>query len=272
MADRREFRDDRGDRSTGNESGFNYGRDRHRRDPLLRDEYWGGFRGDQEDHRERHREGHGGGHGAEYLPPWYGTGYAGAGFYGGPYNGPSGDTGWRGGPEYNAAYGGYGAHGVRGSADYGAPNQRERSPVPGGNYAGRGPRNYRRSDERIREDVSEELTRHPGIDASEIDVHVQDGEVTLSGTVRDRDTKYLAEDVAESCAGVTEVRDELRVEHPGPRGARHRMRDREVTHRPASDERATGTSRGRGAQQTRTGTARTDRDSEMGADTAGGSR
>jgi osmotically-inducible protein OsmY len=78
-------------------------------------------------------------------------------------------------------------------------------------FSGRGPKGYQRSDERIREDVSEELTRHPDIDASDIDVKVEKGEVTLTGTVEDRHAKRLAEDLAERCPGVRDVNNQLKV-------------------------------------------------------------
>ena len=78
-------------------------------------------------------------------------------------------------------------------------------------YAGRGPRGYRRPDERIREDVCEALTHHPEIDASGLEVRVADGEVTLEGTVDDRRAKRLAEDIAERCSGVHDVHNHLRV-------------------------------------------------------------
>jgi hypothetical protein len=78
-------------------------------------------------------------------------------------------------------------------------------------YTGRAPKGYRRSDERIREDISDDLTRHPEIDPSDIEVQVQDGEVTLSGTVESRQAKRLAEDLAEQCSGVQQVHNRLRV-------------------------------------------------------------
>ena len=84
---------------------------------------------------------------------------------------------------------------------------------PIGAYAGRGPRNYRRSDERIQEDVSEELTRSGDLDASDIEVRVENGEVTLTGTVESRQDKRLAEDIADRCSGVQEVHNQLRVKH-----------------------------------------------------------
>ena len=83
-----------------------------------------------------------------------------------------------------------------------------------GSYAGRGPKGYRRSDERIREDVCERLTENWEIDASEIEVNVNNGEVTLMGTVNQRQAKHLAEDIAESVSGVKDVHNQLRVSRP----------------------------------------------------------
>lgn len=80
-----------------------------------------------------------------------------------------------------------------------------------GQFRGRGPKGYRRSDERIREDVCECLTVDDRIDASNIDVAVQDGEVMLSGTVSSRDEKRRAEDLIEKLAGVKDVSNTLRV-------------------------------------------------------------
>jgi hypothetical protein len=78
-------------------------------------------------------------------------------------------------------------------------------------HAGRGPKNYRRPDASIADDVNERLTRDPRVDASDIDVGVKDGVVTLTGKVRDRRMKYLAEDIAEAVSGVADVTNQLRV-------------------------------------------------------------
>lgn len=80
-----------------------------------------------------------------------------------------------------------------------------------GQYAGRGPRGYRRGDERIREDVCDRLTDDPRIDASDIDVQVKEGEVTLAGSVRSRDEKRFTEDVVERISGVRDVTNHLKV-------------------------------------------------------------
>ena len=79
-------------------------------------------------------------------------------------------------------------------------------------HQGRGPRNYQRNDERIKDDVHERLTRHPEIDASEIEVIVTGGEVTLQGTVDHRYTKRLAEDITEDIFGVKQVHNQIRVQ------------------------------------------------------------
>jgi osmotically-inducible protein OsmY len=81
-------------------------------------------------------------------------------------------------------------------------------------HRGRGPKNYSRSDDRIREDVSDRLTDDPLVDASEIEVSVSNQEVTLSGTVASRNERRLAEEVAEQVSGVKYVQNNLRVKVP----------------------------------------------------------
>jgi osmotically-inducible protein OsmY len=78
---------------------------------------------------------------------------------------------------------------------------------------GRGPRGYQRSDNRIHEDVCDRLT-YSDVDAENIEVTVANGEVTLSGSVRDRWDKRRAEDVAEEVSGVRDVRNNIRVARP----------------------------------------------------------
>ncbi len=83
-----------------------------------------------------------------------------------------------------------------------------------GEHRGRGPSGYRRSDERIREDVNDRLSDDSWIDASHIEVQVSNGEVTLNGTVHDRRDKRHAEDLAERVSGVSHVQNNLRVKSP----------------------------------------------------------
>jgi hypothetical protein len=59
-----------------------------------------------------------------------------------------------------------------------------------GPHAGRGPNGYTRSDDRIREDICDRLTQHGMIDASQIDVVVSNGQVTLRGRVPDREASH----------------------------------------------------------------------------------
>lgn len=81
----------------------------------------------------------------------------------------------------------------------------------GAGHRGKGPANYQRSDERIREMVCEALTDDDRIDASQIEVHVKSGEVILTGTIEHRQMKRLAEDVVEQVSGVKDVQNQIRV-------------------------------------------------------------
>jgi len=94
---------------------------------------------------------------------------------------------------------------------YGGPGR----PPTRTDLRGLGPRGYRRSNDRIREDVCELLTDDEQIDASNIDVAVQDGEVTLSGGVNSRAEKRRAEDLIEDLSGVKDVHNRLRVVNEG---------------------------------------------------------
>jgi len=78
-------------------------------------------------------------------------------------------------------------------------------------HRGKGPRGYKRSDDRIREDVSDRLSDDPVVDASDIEVAVSGGEVTLTGHVDSKQAKRRAEDVVEMVSGVTDVQNNLRV-------------------------------------------------------------
>jgi len=75
----------------------------------------------------------------------------------------------------------------------------------------RGPKGYKRSDDRIREDVNDRLAQQDQLDPSEIEVSVVNAEVTLTGTVDARYEKFLAEEIADDVSGVNEVHNQLRV-------------------------------------------------------------
>ena len=108
----------------------------------------------------------------------------------------------------------------RGSQGQGSMSQRLNEPVWSyakvwlvpGPHSGRGPSNYRRSNERIKEDVCERLTYYGQLDASNIEVEVENSEVILKGTVDSRRSKRMAEDIAESVSGVRDIHNQLRVE------------------------------------------------------------
>lgn len=108
----------------------------------------------------------------------------------------------------------------------------------GGMSRNRGPKGYKRSDERIREDLCDRLSDRHDVDSSDIEVKVQNGEVILSGTVRERYLKHTIEQIAEAISGVQDVKNEIRVKRE------------ETETRGASTGTGTGTSTG-----TTTGTA-----------------
>ena len=87
-------------------------------------------------------------------------------------------------------------------------------------FAGRGPKNYQRSDDRIQEEICDCMTDDPRLDASDIEVQVRGGVVALIGTVSSRDQKRRAEDVAERVSGVKDVTNQLRVSRE-PNGHAH---------------------------------------------------
>jgi osmotically-inducible protein OsmY len=112
--------------------------------------------------------------------------------------------------------GGYGREGWGDPSAWGPERSRSRSgDTFAGPHAGRGPRGYTRSDERIREDVCDRLCEHGFVDASDIEVRVASGEVTLLGSVRSRQEKRIAEDITEQVTGVRQLHNELRVNEGG---------------------------------------------------------
>ncbi|HKY93192.1 MAG TPA: BON domain-containing protein, partial [Nevskiaceae bacterium] len=169
----------------------------------------------------------------------FGGDYHGAGAYGGgAYQG--GDYGTRemGGSDYAGRYGagstGRGGYGS-GSSWSGRPSRsgpqqwgrewNSENPVyAGGTEAwdpsdmgmsdrsrqGSMPKGYTRSDERIKDDVCEQLYRC-GCNVSEVSIDVKGGTVTLEGSVTDRRLKHRIEDIVEECIGVKDVENRIRV-------------------------------------------------------------
>ena len=115
-----------------------------------------------------------------------------------------------------------------------------------GPHSGRGPQGYQRSDARIEEDVCEHLTHHGMLDATGIQVRVENGEVTLAGTVESRQAKRLAEDILDSISGVRDIHNQLRVQ----RDQDHRnpiMAQAQMGH--GEDQGSNGQSQSRGQPQ-----------------------
>jgi BON domain len=122
-----------------------------------------------------------------------------------------------GSPRFESAGFGAGPEGISGMGrgyerGQGAWSQGSVSSWETPSYAGVGPRGYQRSDERVREDVCDRLERDARIDASNIEVDVQSGMVTLKGSVDDRRIKRQAEEAIESLPGVKDVLNQIRVE------------------------------------------------------------
>ena len=89
--------------------------------------------------------------------------------------------------------------------------RRRRVDKVSGPHKGKGPKDYHRSDDRIRDDINDRLYDDSFVDASDIEVKVENGEVTLSGTVDSKEIKRRAEDIAEAVSGVKHVENRLRV-------------------------------------------------------------
>lgn len=127
------------------------------------------------------------------------------------------------GPDYNNPR--YGNQGVAGrGSDYGYdrdygytqefPTDRDRfyqDRHSTGPFYGVGPQGYHRSDERILEDVIDRLTFNGMVDASNVNVKVENGVVTLDGTVPSRQDRRIAGDLADNVMGVQDVHNDLHI-------------------------------------------------------------
>lgn len=221
-----------------------YGQGRPWRDTQGRDYGGGGFRsrsGSQGGERGRGM----GSFGEDYREGQYGSGdfgfehgrrgepsfgssderyesgrYFGAGNYsegGSHFTGgyPRGDRGaqeWSGDPSYSyrGSSGSYSGGGY--SWDDQQRQRREERPGLLQRLFKRGPKGYQRSDERLREDISERLMMSSSVDSSEVTVNVSSGKVTLEGTVPDRYMKHYIEDLVDACPGVQDIDNRIRVD------------------------------------------------------------
>ncbi|MBB2917685.1 BON domain-containing protein [Cupriavidus alkaliphilus] len=115
---------------------------------------------------------------------------------------------WRSGNPGGAGFG-YG-QARYGTEDGEGPEDQYRPGIPARTASRRLPKNYHRTDTRIRDDLCERLA-HADDDVSDVTVDVGSGIVTLTGTVADRGIKYRIEELAEDVLGVNEVRNNLHV-------------------------------------------------------------
>jgi osmotically-inducible protein OsmY len=109
-------------------------------------------------------------------------------------------------------------------------------------HRGKGPRNYRRSDERIMEDINDRLTESVFLDASDVEVQVANAEVVLTGNVQDRYSKHVAGEIAERVSGVRNVENRLRVSSSLPAYSTAAGTTPGTTEQPVTSRSATTTS------------------------------
>jgi len=139
---------------------------------------------------------------------YYGTGSPGRGDPGPGFTG--GPHGYDDGPRYpeHSLEGEYSDESAmsyenRSRRDYGHGREMPRYP--------RGPKGYQRSDERLKEDISERLMEAYHIDSSEVTVEVRGAKVSLEGTVPSRHMKHAIEDMVDRCPGVLDIDNRIRV-------------------------------------------------------------
>jgi hypothetical protein len=111
--------------------------------------------------------------------------------------------------------------GARGQEGLGNPGEQtwgeeqfraERREEQGRRQVEHGPRARRRPDESLAQEIKEILANDPEIDATEIEVQVEGGAVTLTGVVDESDARLLAEELVDTLPGVREVHNRIRVE------------------------------------------------------------
>ncbi|KGQ18199.1 hypothetical protein LF41_1553 [Lysobacter dokdonensis DS-58] len=134
----------------------------------------------------------------------------------GPTGGAGGDYGRE--REFGHSYGSASGYGSRAGWDLGTHQRDTSVGAPRQSFRGMGPSHYKRADDRIRDDIYERLTDDHHIDARSIMVDVNEGNVTLSGTVTERRMRYAAEDLVERIGGVSNINNQLRVQSDDKQG------------------------------------------------------
>jgi len=80
-----------------------------------------------------------------------------------------------------------------------------------GPHTGKGPRGYHHSDAHLLEEICDRLMQHGQLDARQIQVQVEDGQVTLEGHVHNRHARHIAEETAALVPGVIDVHNHLHI-------------------------------------------------------------
>lgn len=77
---------------------------------------------------------------------------------------------------------------------------------------GKGPKDWKLSDEKLKDRVCHALTHSQEVDPSELEVSVKDQVVYLKGKISSRGMKTVAEDLVSSIPGVEDVFTQLKIE------------------------------------------------------------
>ncbi len=80
-----------------------------------------------------------------------------------------------------------------------------------GEHKGAGPKTEKHGDDPVLHAVHDALTHEPWLDATDIELAVAGGVVTLTGTVTTDQQKELASKTTSEAKGVTEVKNELTI-------------------------------------------------------------
>lgn len=84
-----------------------------------------------------------------------------------------------------------------------------------GPHTGKGPCGYHHSDERILKEICDRLMQrliqHGKLDARQIQVRVENGQVTLEGRVQSQHARYIVQETAASVPGVIDIHNHLHI-------------------------------------------------------------
>jgi|GEM_PF-3629468 len=93
-------------------------------------------------------------------------------------------------------------------SSYGSGNQETSRK---GQFAGTTPKNFKRSDERIYDDICQKLSQEGHFDVSDVEIKVESGEVSLEGNIENRSDKHRIEMLVDSIMGVKDITNNLKI-------------------------------------------------------------